>query len=165
MSAIVNATPLIALALVDRLDLLQKLFGEVIVPKRVYAEVTSRGRDRPGAQVIAQLKWLQVVSVETMPTIEPLLLGLDPGEVDVLLLAREYRPDWVVIDERQARRVARAMGIPVKGTLGILLAGVLAGLLSKEAALGDLQALIKGGIRISPHLQNWLRDELSKETE
>lgn len=100
MSAIVNATPLIALALVDRLDLLQKLFGEVIVPPRVYAEVTSRGRDRPGAQAIAQLEWLQIVPVKTAPVIEPLLLGLDPGEMDVLLLAREYRPDWAVIDER-----------------------------------------------------------------
>jgi predicted nucleic acid-binding protein len=65
MSAIVNATPLIALALVDRLDLLQKLFGEVIVPQRVYAEATSRGRDRPGAQAIAQLEWLQIVPVKT----------------------------------------------------------------------------------------------------
>jgi predicted nucleic acid-binding protein len=28
----------------------------------------------------------------------------------------------VIIDERLARRVAQAMGLPVKGTLGILLA-------------------------------------------
>lgn len=48
--------------------------------------------------------------------IEPLLLGLDAGELEVLLLARQIEPDWVIIDERLARRVAFAMGLPVKGT-------------------------------------------------
>ena len=89
MSAIVNATPLIALALVRRLDLLPQIFEEVIVPTIVYQEVTGRG-DRPGTQAITQANWLQIVSPQTVPSIEPLLLGLDAGEMDVLLLAREW---------------------------------------------------------------------------
>lgn len=110
MSAIVNATPLIALALLKRLNLLEQIFGEVIVPKAVYDEVIQPGSERPGALAIAQAEWLQVVTPETTSSIEPMLLGLDAGEIDVLLLARERRPDWVVIDERQARRVAQGMG-------------------------------------------------------
>jgi predicted nucleic acid-binding protein len=91
-----------------------------------------------------------------------MLLGLDAGEVEVLLLAREHRPDWVLIDERQGRRVARAMGLPVKGTLGILLAAVLAGLLSKSEALDAMQRLLEQGIRISPQWQAWLQEEMEK---
>jgi predicted nucleic acid-binding protein len=46
MSAIVNATPLIALALVDQLDLLPQIFGEITVPTTVYNEVIGQGIDR-----------------------------------------------------------------------------------------------------------------------
>jgi predicted nucleic acid-binding protein len=91
-----------------------------------------------------------------------MLLGLDAGEMDVLLLAREQQPDWVLLDERLGRRVARAMGLPVKGTLGVLLAAVLAGLLSKAEALDGMQQLTESEIRISSRWQDWFKDELEK---
>jgi predicted nucleic acid-binding protein len=162
MKIIANATPLIALALLDKLDLLRQMFDEVIVPAAVYEEVVTQASDRPGARVIAQAGWLRVVSPQTTPTLEPMLLGLDAGEVEVLLLAREQPPDWVIIDERQGRRVARAMGLPIKGTLGILLAAVLAGLLPKQEALDATQRLLELGMRISPQWQTWLKEELEK---
>jgi predicted nucleic acid-binding protein len=87
---IVNATPLIALALIDRLELLQALFDEVVVPSPPHSPIDS------------------------------MLTGLDAGEMAVLLLAQQINPDWVLIDERLARRVAFSWGLSVKGTLGIL---------------------------------------------
>lgn len=162
MKVVVNATPLIALSLMGRLDLLREIFGEVIIPGTVYEEVTFEGASRPGAALIVQADWLQIASPNAQPTIEPLLLGLDIGEIDVLLLAREITPDWVLIDEKQGRRVAKAMVLPVKGTLGILLTAVLAGLMSKEEALDGLELLVEHRIRISPRWQNWLKQELEK---
>jgi predicted nucleic acid-binding protein len=162
MTAIVNATPLIALALVDQLDLLPRIFGEIIVPTTVYDEVVGQGLERPGAQGISQAQWLQVMAPTTVSTIEPLLLGLDRGELDVLLLAQDQDPDWIIIDERQARRAARAMGLPVKGTVGVLLTMGLSGLRSKEELLNDLEGMIRRGIRISPQLQSWLKQELEQ---
>lgn len=163
MKVIVNATPLIALALLERLDLLRQMFEEVLVPAAVYDEVAFQGAGRPGAMAIAQADWLQVAAPEAVPTIEPMLMGLDEGEMQVLLLARERQPDWVLIDERHGRRVAKAMGLPVKGTLGILLAAALAGLLSRSEALEALERLVEGGIRISPRWQSWLKEELGKQ--
>lgn len=162
MRAIVNATPLIALALVDQLDLLPQIFSEITVPTTVYDEVVGQGLERPGAQAIAQTQWLQVMAPTAVSTVEPLLLGLDRGELDVLLLAQEQDPDWVIIDERQARRAARAMGLPVKGTVGVLLTIGLSGLRSKEELLNDLEGMIRRGIRVSPQLQSWLKQELEK---
>jgi len=115
---------------------------------------------KPGADAIVQAKWLKFVSVDVSITIEPLLLGLDAGELEVLLLARQIAPDWVIIDERLARRVAFAMGLPIKGTLGVMLAAVLAGLLSKQEALDDLRELVERGIRIAPRWQNWFEMEI-----
>ncbi len=164
MKAVVNATPLISLALLGRLSLLNEMFDEVIVPRAVYAEVVQGGAGKPGADALAEADWLNVVSADVSLTIEPLLLGLDAGELEVLLLARQIDPDWVIIDERLARRVAFAMGLPVKGTLGILLAAVLAGLLSRQEALDDLQRLLARGIRIAPRWQQWFRTELEGES-
>jgi predicted nucleic acid-binding protein len=161
MKAVINATPLIALALLDRLDLLRQMFDEIIVPLGVYQEVVLQGAGKPGASALAATSWLNVVSVGTSVSIEPLLLGLDAGELEVLLLAQQIKPDWVVIDERLARSVASALGLPVKGTLGIMLAAVLAGLLTKEDALNDLQRLLRGGIRIAPRWQAWFETQLN----
>lgn len=162
MKVVVNAMPLIALSMIGQLSLLHEMFDEVIVPTAVYDEVVTRGRGRPGAAELAQADWLQVMPFQGAPTIEPMLLGLDAGELSVLLVAQELRPDWVIIDERLARRVAQAIGLPVKGTLGVLLAATWAGLLSRQEALEALDRLLAAGIRVSPLWQNWFRAEVDK---
>ena len=155
MNIVVNATPLITLARIDRLDLLSVLFDDVIMPKQVFGEIVVPGAGKPGADLLAQ-------ATPAMSAVDPLLTGLDAGEVAVLLLAQKINPDWVAIDERQARRVAFAMGLPVKGTLGILLAAAMAGLLTEQEVLTDLQRLLSVGIRISPRWQQWLQAELKR---
>jgi len=162
MKAIVNATPLISLAVIKRLYLLKEIFDAVLVPDAVYREVVVRGAGKPGASDIAQLTWLTVVQPESQPGLEPQLFGLDAGETEVLLLARQIKPDWVLIDERLGRRIAFAMGLPVKGTMGILLSSVLGGLLTKDEAHADLQKLVQAGIRIAPRWQHWFFTELDK---
>jgi len=51
-----NATPLIALAKIDRLDLLQELFGTIVIPQAVYEEVVAHTPDRPGAARIRRAR-------------------------------------------------------------------------------------------------------------
>ena len=80
----------------------------------------------------------------------------------MLLLAREVTPDWVLIDERLGRRIAQAMHLPIKGTMGILLAAFHAGFLTKTAALEAAQRLLKVGIRLSPAVVVWFESELDK---
>lgn len=160
MGVVVNATPLIALSLINRLTLLKQLFNEVIVPSAVYEEVALQGIGRPGARVFHDSSWIEVLTPKVSSTIEPLLLGLDTGELQVLLLAMEVQPDWVLIDERLARRVARVMGLTVKGTVGVLLAAFRAGFLSNVEALEAVHQLIEEGIRISPTVVTWFQSEL-----
>lgn len=160
MRVVVNATPLIALSLVNRLDLLYRLFDEVLVPAAVYEEITAKDDSWAGVHALRSSEWIKVVPMETAPTIEPLLLGLDAGELQVLLLAREVEPDWVLLDERLGRRVAKAMGLPVKGTVGVLLAAFHAGFLSGTEARGIVHQLVADGIRISPAVIEWFKREV-----
>lgn len=90
---VVNSTPLIALSIVGRLPLLKALFDEVIVPVSVYEEVVLRGQGRPGAEEVGKAAWIVVKEPKESPTLPPALLGLGPGEMDVILLACEINAD------------------------------------------------------------------------
>jgi predicted nucleic acid-binding protein len=103
-----------------------------------------------------------VRSPSISPTIEPLLLGLDAGELQVLLLARELAADWVLLDERLGRRVAQAMGLAVKGTIGVLLTAFHAGLMDRDTCLEAAHSLTSSGIRVHPAVLSWLANELQR---
>ena len=127
MNVVVNATPLIALALVGQLSLLREMFDAVIVPRAVYEEVVIDGYGQPGSAELAQASWIQVVSPARAVTLEPMLLGLDSGELSVLLLAQEIQPDWVIIDERLARRACRGSGASVLCVFCAICGAILSG--------------------------------------
>ncbi|WP_043997356.1 MULTISPECIES: nucleotide-binding protein [Microcystis] len=163
MKIIVNSIPIIALSLINQLDILNQLFNEVIIPWAVYQEIVIAGDNKPGAKELKNANWIQVQEVASSSPLEPLLLGLDRGELEVILLAISIKPDWVIIDEKLARRVAKAMELPVKGTLGILLVGFDMGYLSKQEILDLSQQLVDYGIRISSPMINWLKTELDND--
>jgi predicted nucleic acid-binding protein len=60
MRVVVNATPLIALSLVNRLDLLHRLFEEVIVPPAVYKEVIAKDAGWIGVTALRSAAWIKV---------------------------------------------------------------------------------------------------------
>ncbi|MGK7875521.1 MAG: hypothetical protein AB4426_20150 [Xenococcaceae cyanobacterium] len=92
MKVVVNATPLIALSLINQSELLKQLFYEVIIPDAVYQEVVLSGASKPGAIELKNASLIQVQSVTSSSTIEPLLLGLDRGELEVILWQRSLFP-------------------------------------------------------------------------
>jgi len=87
-------------------------------------------------------------------------LGLDQGELDVILLAQEVNADWVLIDEKLARRIARDMGLQVKGTLGVLLLAYRVGLISREEGLAAVRELAQSSVRVSAKLVRWFEGQV-----
>lgn len=115
-----NATPLLNFAVINRLDVLQATFGQIIIPKAVYDETTSLGF--PGTQFVLQAitdGWLQVRSVSATALTIP--SELDDGEKEAIALALETNEQQILLDEREARQVARNLSLQVMGTLGIML--------------------------------------------
>ncbi len=75
---------------------------------------------------IIDLNWIQIrapISVKAAS----LITDLGPGESQVLMLALETPGSIALLDDGLARRVAIARGIPIKGTLGLLLDAKRAG--------------------------------------
>jgi predicted nucleic acid-binding protein len=77
-------------------------------------------------------------------------VGLDRGEAEVLTLAVEREARLVVIDERKGRRYARHLGLPLTGTLGILLLAKEKGLVTAVGPL--IEKLQASGLYLAPEL-------------
>jgi len=133
---IANTTPLIALAIIEQLDLLRALYGQVTVPSAVRDEVLAGGRERRAEVDFSGLPWIRVMRLADV-TRADLLVDLDRGEAEVLALALEMRADLVILDERLARRHAQRLGLVLTGTLGVLLRAKRLGLISQVRPLLD----------------------------
>lgn len=129
--AVINAGPLVALSLLDRLDLLPSLFTECWIPQTVFNEVVVAGFGKPGASSLQSAAWLARVRVSPVP--DPLLImELDAGEAEVITIARQLLSGTAVIDERRGRRIAQQVyGLTVKGTAGILVEAKRRGLITE----------------------------------
>jgi len=85
-SVVVNTTPIIALALIGKLGLLRQLYGQVVTPSAVRAEVLAGGSTAVGWVELHDAAWLRVVSLQD-PRRADLLADLDRGEAEVIALA------------------------------------------------------------------------------
>ena len=121
-----NTTPFIALASIDQLILLPKLFGKIHVAESVIDECTQGGRIL--VPDLKSLDWVTPVKDEAISTL-PILFELDRGEKQTIILARKCDAARVIIDERLGRRIAEYLGLNVTGTLGVLVKAKSLGLI------------------------------------
>ena len=136
-----NSSPLQYLYQADVLDLLPALFGQVCVPEAVVAELEEGRRRSVPLPTLADLSWLQVRTVRNR-TLLPLVTHLGDGEKEVLALGRELSDALLLLDDRDARRHARALELEISGTLGVLLLAKERGILDAvRPVLDRLQAL------------------------
>lgn len=118
MIVVSDTTPLRYLTLLGRVDLLHRLFQDVHCPDVVLRECNHPQAPRDLRTWAANLPgW---VVVEEVREIDPGLGFLDDGEAAALTLGRRLSADLLLIDERDGRRCAKALGFAVAGTLNIL---------------------------------------------
>lgn len=138
---ICNTSPLQYLHQIGQLSILPALAGSIIVPPSVQAELEAgmaKGLDLPK---IENLSWIRIQAPISARAVS-LITDLGPGESQVLMLALEMPGALALLDDALARRIATAKGIPIKGTLGLLLDAKRAGHLETvEPSLDRLQSL------------------------
>ena len=114
--AVVNASPLIFLAAADALEFLRAAADEVLV----LAEVLAHGDDDAAVQMLRRVTWLAEVPPAPVPR-TLVAWDLGAGETAVLAAAVTRPAALVILDDAQARRCARSLGLPLRGTLGLVL--------------------------------------------
>jgi len=151
-----DAGPLIHLDEVGCLNLLAD-FAQVLVPDAVWLEVA---RHRPSALQcpgipLSQTSHGEVISAELEELAR--LFALHPGEVQALHIAAQRRVEFLLTDDAAARLAARHVGIPVHGTLGILLRAIRRGQRTASEVGIVLRSLPSAS---SLHLKRSLLDEI-----
>ena len=147
---IVNASPFIFLSRIDRLDLLVSLEKPLVLSASVLREIQA-GSHRDGtADKIKDLPSL--VRVDDRPVPDRIRLwDLGAGESQVLAYGLERPGSEVVLDDLAARRCARSLGLPMIGTLGVVILCRHRGVI--PAARPVLAALVEAGLRLGSALR------------
>jgi predicted nucleic acid-binding protein len=123
-----NTTPILSFLKIGKLDILKTLYKNILIPQAVYQEIET-GKDRDYYTDLKKLDWVSIKCIKTRQS-RMYLFDLDDGEAETIILAQEQNADLVIIDEKCGRRYARQLGLPVTGTIGILLKAKKQGLIA-----------------------------------
>jgi len=134
-----NTSPIVNLATIGQLDLLQQLYGQVTIPQAVYYEIVVAGTGHPGATEVEAFDWIKTQQATNRTVVASLRLELDEGEAEAIALAVELKADLLLLDERKGRAIASRLELKFIGLLGVLIEAKHRGLiLSVKPVLDDL---------------------------
>lgn len=161
MPIVSNSSPLIWLSKTGKISLLKHLFGEVIIPEEVYAEVVERGiKEGFGDALIVKecvnQGWMKVSrlserDLKLSRRIMEHASEIHKGEAHAILLAREANA-LLLMDESCGRAFAETWGIKVRGTIYVIYKALREGLLNRDEAKEVVSSMINKGFRIEPKL-------------
>lgn len=133
-----NSSCLIIFDKLGILDLLEKIYGEITIPRTVRDEVFA-------SQIVPN--WIEVIDVTQPVAYRILEKTLGPGESEAIALSLESNPDLLILDDLTARKIAQRLGIKITGVIGILLEAKRIGLITEIKKL--LDEILKLDFRIS----------------
>src|SRR3989338_7104432 len=111
---ITNASPLIIFAKIQKLDLLRAVVKEITTPYAVYEEVVLNGKDASDALLLKEYVEKRMITVIT--------LSKEAKEkAEQLEKTYKNKEKYALIDEKNARDVAKLQGIVPKGSLYVLI--------------------------------------------
>lgn len=155
---IADASPLIGLAKIGRLNLLQNLYQCILIPPAVHAELQA-GSSRSGGEELQRALaegWLETADYTAIPTaaVAELKQRLDLGEAEAIALALHLPADLLLIDEQCGRVVAQQKGVRIIGTGIVLVTAKRRGHITSVRT--ELDALFRSGYRLSARLREQL---------
>ena len=168
---IINASPLIILAKINKLEILKKIYESVEIASSVYQEVVVKGLEINSidAHIVKErierknIKVLALSSefIEKAKKIES-VYGIDIGEAETIALALQLNKKEAIIDEISARDAAKAFGIKPIGTLRVLLIAYKNNLISKTDIKKLINEMESSKYRFSPKVLIEFWDLLEK---
>jgi predicted nucleic acid-binding protein len=161
--AALDSSVIIALSTLGCLNKLKPLFKEIIIAKAVYEEICSAGQGLIGDSELQEAiknHLIKVKEVKNQLLVTALLDVLAVGEAETIALAIDEHADQIVLDDKAARRKAKAMKLNVIGTLRVLRMMYDAKVISKTDLMKALEQLMEIGFRISEDIVNKVTDEL-----
>ena len=129
MIVISDTSSISNLAAIGQLLLLKCLYSVVIIPDAVYKEL-ALSPFLSSNKTLDSYNWVQVRSVGDRTLVDDLLTELDTGEAEAIALAT-MKAELLLLDEADARRVAKREGLKRTGVLGVLTEAKAQGLITE----------------------------------
>jgi len=139
-----DATTLIILFDLKRIDLLSNLFEKILISQTIYSELNVK-------KEIFLPDFIEVVTVNKSDTLKLLKNLLDDGESEAIALALEKK-SRLIIDEKKGRKIAMRQGLEIIGLLGIVYLNIKNKHISQENAKRFLDDALTNGYRINVKL-------------
>jgi uncharacterized protein len=121
MIIVSDTSPVSNLILIERLNILQSLFAEIVVPSAVDAEILALKQFGKDLSEYENADWIKVVQPENLQKVQTLEIKLDKGEAQAIALALEINCDLLLMDERIGTSIAREEGLQTIGLVGVLI--------------------------------------------
>lgn len=150
MIVVSDTTAISNLAQINQLELLEKIYHRIIIPKGVYEELLALDNFGIPIEKILSQDWIEAKTVSSGTLLEQFSEELDRGEAEAIVLAIELNADYLLIDEKMGRKIAQENQIPIIGTLGVLLKSKELGLI--ESVKKQMDSLRQIGFWINDGL-------------
>lgn len=135
MIVVSDTSPISNLIQIGRLDLLNEVFGEVLIPSKVQEEILELRNFGIDLKAFLASDWIKVQALRNRSMIKDLLKDLDEGESEAILLAQEVSADWILMDERAGTKIAENLGLHPIGVIGMLIKAKELGLISSVVSV------------------------------
>ncbi len=158
-----NSSPLINLAKIGCLDLIENIYQQVVIPTAVYNELILQGTIKKGVSEIEDLIDRQVLVVKEVTDrslVKALNKDLDLGESEAIALALSINADLIIIDEVDARRLTDMYKLKKTGFIGVLIRAKKEGHIN--AVKEYIDNAIKEGFWLNKNLYETIIDKLNE---
>ncbi|MBP0010964.1 MULTISPECIES: DUF3368 domain-containing protein [unclassified Roseofilum] len=151
MIVVSDTSPITSLAAIGQLNLLQQIYGTIIIPEAVDREMTDVGYPVPGMAEVQTLSWIRTEPVKNKDLVSQFQTELDRGESEAIALAIELNANLLIIDENPGRKVSTEFNLEFIGILGVLLIAKQEGLIEVIKPIMD-NLIDRAGFRINQQL-------------
>ena len=154
MIIVADSSPLISFAILNKLQVLEKVFGDILIPVAVYHEITQK--NKPFTEELEEFAKDRTRKIKNQLAVNLLRKNLDSGESEAIILAIENNIPNILMDEYKGRKIAKEEGLHPIGTIGVLIQAKRENIIKNVKP--ELDRLIKNHIRISDELYSTALD-------
>jgi len=154
MVIISDTSPLSNLLIIDKLDILHQVVGNIVIPQSVFNEVVALDDFNINTESFKNAAWIVSQNPDNEEFVNHLLNELDRGEAEAIALALQLNADYIIMDEKICRSVVQKYNIETIGLLGILIKG------KEIGVIASLKPILDDLIQVSGF---WISEELYQE--
>ncbi len=143
---------LIILTNIGELDLLRKVYGQIITTAEVADEFSE-----------TLPEWIKINAPTDKYRQKILELQIDKGEASAIALALEIPDSTIILDDQKARKIADKLGIEITGTLGVIVKAKLRGIIPSVKPF--LDKIRQTDFRLSVEIERQALEEAGESFE